>query len=182
MTRELPIVSFVAPSGTGKTTFLERLIPALRARGVRVMAIKHDVHRFDVDRDGKDTARREALYQGRDLEGEKAKGRAMGGSAWKVEGLELIPRGEIDEKQEPMLDIVEGRQTCYVYCSYPMDVRHALDVARENGFLARTTLVLHERCWKAADLIAEAGVPVILDGDQVHVERDPRTGAPGRGI
>lgn len=57
MTRELPIVSFVAPSGTGKTTFLERLIPALRARGVRVMAIKHDVHRFDVDRDGKDTAR-----------------------------------------------------------------------------------------------------------------------------
>jgi imidazolonepropionase-like amidohydrolase len=127
-------------------------------------------------RDGKDYARREALYQGRDLEGEKAKGRGMEGSAWKVEGLELVPRGEIDEKQEPLLEIVEGRQAVYVYCSSPMDVRLALDVARENGFLAHTTLLLHERCWKAADLIAEAGVPVVLEGDQVHVERDPFTG------
>lgn len=127
-------------------------------------------------REGKDYARREALYQGRDLEGDKAKGRAMGGTAWKVEGLELVPRGEIDEKQEPLLDLVEGRQSAYIYCSSPMDVQLALDVARENGFLARTALVLHERCWKAADLIAEAGVPVILDGSQIHIERDPFTG------
>jgi imidazolonepropionase-like amidohydrolase len=127
-------------------------------------------------RDGKDLARREALYQGRDLEGDKAKGRAMVGAAWKVEGLELIPRGEIDEKQEPLLDIVEGRQTCYVYCGSAMDVRQALDVARENGFLAKTVLLIDDRCWKAADLIAEAGVPVVLEGDQVHVERDPFSG------
>ncbi len=127
-------------------------------------------------RDGKDHARREALYQGRDLEGEKSKGRAMEGSGWKVEGLELVPRGEIDEKQEPLLEIVEGRQSVFFYCSSPMDVEHALDVARANGFLARTTLVLHERCWKAADVIAEAGVPVVLEGNQVHIERDPFTG------
>ena len=127
-------------------------------------------------RDGKDYATREALYQGRDLEGEKAEGRAMGGSAWKVDGLELVPRGEIDEKQEPLLDLVEGRHAAYIYCSTPMDIQHALDVARENGFLARTALVIHERCWKAADLIAEAGVPVILDGKQIHIERDPFTG------
>ena len=52
-----PVLSFVAPSGTGKTTFLEKLIPALSARGLRVLVIKHDVHRFDVDRPGKDTHR-----------------------------------------------------------------------------------------------------------------------------
>jgi imidazolonepropionase-like amidohydrolase len=127
-------------------------------------------------KDGKDYARREAMFQGRDLEGDKAKGRAMEGAAWKVDGLELVPRGEIDEKQEPLLDLVEGHQSVYMYCSSPMDVQLALDVARENGFLARTALVLHERCWKAADLIAEAGVPVILDGNQVHIERDPFTG------
>jgi len=127
-------------------------------------------------RAGKDYARREALYQGRDLEGERAKGRAMSGTAWKVNGLELVPRGEIDEKQEPLLDLIEGRHPAYIYCGMPMDVHHALEVARENGFLARTTLVIHQRCWKAADLIAEAGVPVILDGDQVHLERDPFTG------
>lgn len=52
-----PLVSFVAPSGTGKTTFLEKLIPALAARGLRVMVVKHDVHRFDIDHPGKDTHR-----------------------------------------------------------------------------------------------------------------------------
>jgi molybdopterin-guanine dinucleotide biosynthesis adapter protein len=52
-----PIVSFVARSGTGKTTFLEGLIPALLDRGIRVMIIKHDVHGFEVDKPGKDTWR-----------------------------------------------------------------------------------------------------------------------------
>ena len=32
---DIPIVSFVAYSGTGKTTFLERLIPKLKARDLR---------------------------------------------------------------------------------------------------------------------------------------------------
>ena len=55
--RQVPIVSFVAPSGTGKTTYLEKLLPALAARGLRVLVIKHDVHGFEVDRPGKDTWR-----------------------------------------------------------------------------------------------------------------------------
>ncbi len=52
-----PVVSFVAPSGTGKTTYLERLIAHLAARGLRVAAVKHDAHRFQMDRPGKDTHR-----------------------------------------------------------------------------------------------------------------------------
>lgn len=127
-------------------------------------------------RDGGDKARREALYQGREYEGEKAKGREMGGTAWKVDGLELIPRAEIDEKQEPLLELVEGRWNAFVYCSRPEEVHLALDVARDNGFLARTTLVLGNSCWKAADVIAEAGVPVVLSSNMVHIESDPYTG------
>ena len=57
MARLAPVVSFVARSGTGKTTFLERLIPALVARGLRVMVVKHDVHGFEVDKPGKDSYR-----------------------------------------------------------------------------------------------------------------------------
>ena len=57
MAGHTPIVSFVARSGTGKTTFLERLIAELVSRGIRVMALKHDVHGFEVDRPGKDTWR-----------------------------------------------------------------------------------------------------------------------------
>src|SRR5690606_2053275 len=38
-------VSFVAKSGTGKTTLLEKVIAELKSRGYRVGAIKHDAHR-----------------------------------------------------------------------------------------------------------------------------------------
>ncbi len=52
-----PVFSFVAWSGTGKTTYLEKLIAALSARGVRVGAVKHDGHRLTLDREGKDSWR-----------------------------------------------------------------------------------------------------------------------------
>ena len=52
-----PIFTFVAYSNTGKTTYVEKLIAELSARGVRVGAIKHDGHDFDVDKPGKDSWR-----------------------------------------------------------------------------------------------------------------------------
>ncbi|UFS71704.1 molybdopterin-guanine dinucleotide biosynthesis protein B [Geomonas sp. RF6] len=51
------VVSFVAKSGTGKTTLLEKVITELKKRGLRVGAIKHDAHRFDIDIPGKDSYR-----------------------------------------------------------------------------------------------------------------------------
>lgn len=50
-------VSFVAKSGTGKTTLLEKVITLLKDRGVKVGVIKHDAHRFDIDHPGKDSHR-----------------------------------------------------------------------------------------------------------------------------
>lgn len=50
-------VSFVAKSGTGKTTLLEKVIASLKDRGYRVGAVKHDAHRFDIDHPGKDSYR-----------------------------------------------------------------------------------------------------------------------------
>jgi molybdopterin-guanine dinucleotide biosynthesis protein B/molybdopterin-guanine dinucleotide biosynthesis protein len=50
-------VSFVAKSGTGKTTLLEKVITELKCRGYRVGVIKHDAHRFDIDHPGKDSHR-----------------------------------------------------------------------------------------------------------------------------
>lgn len=52
-----PVLTFVGKSGTGKTTFLERLIPELRSRGLRLAVVKHDAHQFEMDRPGKDTWR-----------------------------------------------------------------------------------------------------------------------------
>jgi len=53
----LPVISIVGASDSGKTTFLEKLIPELAARGYRVGAVKHDAHGFEMDREGKDTWR-----------------------------------------------------------------------------------------------------------------------------
>jgi molybdopterin-guanine dinucleotide biosynthesis adapter protein len=51
----LPVLGFVAPSGTGKTTLLRRIIPLLRQRGLRVALIKHTHHDVDIDTPGKDS-------------------------------------------------------------------------------------------------------------------------------
>ena len=52
-----PLLGFVAYSGTGKTTLLEKLIPALKRRGLRIGLIKHAHHEFDIDTPGKDSYR-----------------------------------------------------------------------------------------------------------------------------
>jgi len=53
----IPTYALVAYSGSGKTTFLEKLIPALKRRGLRVAVIKHDGHDFQLDKEGKDSWR-----------------------------------------------------------------------------------------------------------------------------
>ncbi len=51
-------ISFVARlSGTGKTTLVEKVIGLLKERGYKVGAIKHDAHKFEVDKPGKDSYR-----------------------------------------------------------------------------------------------------------------------------
>lgn len=56
--RSTPIISIVAPcSGTGKTTFIERLVKNFSAQGIRVGVIKSDVHGFNLDVEGKDSFR-----------------------------------------------------------------------------------------------------------------------------
>ncbi len=129
-------------------------------------------------KDGNDRARREAMFQGRDMDKDENKqGRAMEGVApWKVEDFKIVPRGEVDDKQEPLLRLVEGKLMAMVQCDSAGSVEMALSIARDNGFLANTVLVLDGDSWKAIDLIAEAGVPVVLGPTLLYVERDPITG------
>jgi molybdopterin-guanine dinucleotide biosynthesis protein B len=53
----MKIFGFAGWSGSGKTTLIEKLIPRLAARGLRVSLIKHAHHTFDVDQPGKDSYR-----------------------------------------------------------------------------------------------------------------------------
>jgi len=51
----LPVIGFAAFSGTGKTTLLKKLIPLLRAGGLRPGIVKHAHHRVEFDVPGKDS-------------------------------------------------------------------------------------------------------------------------------
>ena len=53
----VPVVSIVGKSDSGKTTLIEKIVPILKRRGYRVGTVKHDVHGFEMDREGKDTYR-----------------------------------------------------------------------------------------------------------------------------
>jgi len=51
----LPVIGFIAPSGTGKTTLLQKLVPVLRDRELRIGYLKHTHHSFELDVPGKDS-------------------------------------------------------------------------------------------------------------------------------
>ena len=53
--RRPPVVGFAGYSGSGKTTLATGVVRALTEAGVRVSAVKHAHHAFDVDQPGKDS-------------------------------------------------------------------------------------------------------------------------------
>ncbi len=53
----VPILCFVGRSNSGKTTFIERVIPELVRSGYKVATVKHAGHGFDLDTEGKDSWR-----------------------------------------------------------------------------------------------------------------------------
>jgi molybdopterin-guanine dinucleotide biosynthesis protein B len=53
----MKIFGIAGYSGSGKTTLIERMLPLLTARGLKVAVIKHTHHDFDLDRPGKDSWR-----------------------------------------------------------------------------------------------------------------------------
>ena len=52
-----PVFIVVGHSGAGKTTLVERLLPELKRRGLRLATIKHAHHRVELDHQGKDSWR-----------------------------------------------------------------------------------------------------------------------------
>lgn len=52
-----PVFGLAGWSGSGKTTLIEKLLPILAGRGLRVSTLKHAHHAFQLDRPGKDSWR-----------------------------------------------------------------------------------------------------------------------------
>ncbi|MBN2808680.1 MAG: molybdopterin-guanine dinucleotide biosynthesis protein B [Deltaproteobacteria bacterium] len=54
---KIPLLGFIGPSNSGKTTLLTALIAALTAAGLRIGAVKHHHRPFTIDHQGKDSQR-----------------------------------------------------------------------------------------------------------------------------
>jgi molybdopterin-guanine dinucleotide biosynthesis protein B len=52
-----PVLAVSGFKNSGKTTLIERVLPLLADRGLRVAVVKHDGHRFEADVPGADTRR-----------------------------------------------------------------------------------------------------------------------------
>ena len=90
----VPVLGFAAFSGTGKTTLLERVIPLLKAAGIRLALVKHSHHDFEMDKPGKDSYRLRKAGAGQILLSSKYR------TTWIMEGdaetepdlFDLLPR------------------------------------------------------------------------------------------
>jgi imidazolonepropionase-like amidohydrolase len=64
----------------------------------------------------------------------------------------------------------------FVYCGNAMDVRPAVQFAKDHGFFERLVLVLGGECYKAVDELKAAGRPVVLPPELIYRETNPLTG------
>ena len=159
----IPIVSIVGRSDSGKTTLVEKLVRQLVDRGYRVATIKHDVHGFDIDHEGKDSWRH------------KKAGACISiiSSPWKIGIVEDVEKdhtlAEIREQYVHDADIIlsEG----YKRNHHPKievfraAMNHELLCSREDNLLAI-----------ASDLNVDLGVPCVDINDAAQladiIERD----------
>ena len=114
----VPVVSFVGNSGVGKTTFLEKLIRVLKARGYRVAAIKHDAHKFEIDYQGKDSWR--LTQAGSDVTIISSRDK-----------LALIERTETERSLGDLIQMVSGRVDIVLTEGYRGAAAMKVEVSRQ---------------------------------------------------
>jgi imidazolonepropionase-like amidohydrolase len=91
-------------------------------------------------------------------------------------GRPLVRVEDLDDKHRNLWLLTQGKLDAFVACPEPRDVSFGVALAKEHGFLARTTFVLGSGCFKAAKELAAAGRPVVLPPGLTHRELDPETG------
>lgn len=105
-------------------------------------------------------------------------------------GRELIRAEDIDDQHRNVLRLRGGQVRVagetgptlfpplgtFVYCGDAMDVRLAVQLAKDNGFFERLVLVLGGECYKAVNELKKAARPVVLPPELTYRETNPLTG------
>lgn len=91
-------------------------------------------------------------------------------------GAELIRPEDYDDKHRNLVKLTRGELPAFVYAERAGDVSRAVQIAKDNGFLERTTFVVGPDCYKAVSELKAADRPVVLDEELLYREKDPLTG------
>ncbi|MEP3481501.1 MAG: amidohydrolase family protein [Fuerstiella sp.] len=75
--------------------------------------------------------------------------------------------------EDALRRLLEGEMPAIIYCQTSMDVPQAFALVDEFQF--QPILVLGRDCYKAAKLVAERKIPVVLDSNMVYWRTDPVT-------
>ena len=75
--------------------------------------------------------------------------------------------------REALTSLLKGEMPAIIYCETAMDVAQAMSLIDE--FKLKPVLVLGRDCYKAASLVADRKIPVILDSTMVYWRTDPIT-------
>ena len=75
--------------------------------------------------------------------------------------------------REALVSLLKGEMPAIIYCETSMDVPQALALVDE--FKLKPILVLGRDCYKAAKLVADRKLPVVLDSSMVYWQTDPIT-------
>jgi len=80
---------------------------------------------------------------------------------------------KIDEKKQPVVDLLEGKATAYFYVPSTAELYEAVRLIKE--YKLKVVLVLGSRCHKAAKNLKSVKSPIILDATMEYFEKDPET-------
>ncbi len=90
-------------------------------------------------------------------------------------GKALIAEEDLDDAQRGLVDILNGDERIWLWCPGPSDIYHGKSWAEEHELVENVVFVVRSGAWKAAEMIAETGRPVVLIDGPWHVETDPLT-------
>lgn len=88
-------------------------------------------------------------------------------------GKDMIAEEDLDDAQRGMVSILNGDERLWIWAPSASDIAHTKEWLEQTGLTENAVLVVSSEAWKAADMLAEMGRPVVISGDLWHVERDP---------
>jgi molybdopterin-guanine dinucleotide biosynthesis protein B len=115
----IPIVSIVGKSDSGKTTLIEKIVPELVRRGYRVTTVKHDLHGFEIDKEGKDSWRHKQAG-------------AQGVIISSPQKVALIRDVDKDMSLEELRDALGGNADIIISEGFKKDIQPKIEVFRKE--------------------------------------------------